>query len=1328
MDLVQKTGNLSIKVINKIPCALFFISIFLLTGDIGAVDSFNVVRSDEKGMVIEFSLPQVTVKEYTVGGEVYHVVRGGGIPVGEEIGYPQVEMFLTTVGIPPDSRVHAVLTPQKTEVLKRLRLLPVRVDERAEVRDYSPDYRRGGKYPARILEVSEPGFIRRQRVVSMKIYPFRVDPLTGDVEVVHKARIELRFTGGSGYRSDPGVLEESFEGIYRNVLLNYEEAREWKLRTPRTGVRQPSPFFEGEWWLKVVVSDEGMYRVTYDDILDAGLNPSMIDPVTFQMFYGGGRELPWGVADSRPELEETAIEVAGAGDGSFDPGDEVVFYGQSLLRWEPQDTYLRHRYDSSNCYWLTWGNPDASPLRMVTIDGTPGVGVEVVEYRDNKHVEQDHIYATEEFAYTRVVPDDWVWDNISGTVGEPITRSYTFQLDEVAGGGMDSLRLEVYGQPGTVSHLIEVSLNGVRVRDISFSGPYSHNTSWFSLPIDLLNGGSNTLTLHLPRNTSALAQDAIYMGWFDVNAVYTLGSAGDGLIFNGQSGTGSFRYRLGDSSASSPHLYLVSDPYAPSAITNFSVEGDDLVFELPGASMPDRIIFLDRDNLRKPQSITVVDNLTLRSTGNGADYIVITSPELEGEAQEIAMYRAQGLGLMTMVITADRIFNEFSWGISDVTAFRDFLKYTFESWEIAPTMVLFLGDGHYDYKNFTSAGRNKLNPLPPHISNDLVIEDWFVRFDSDPNPDMIYGRIPVRTSQEARVAVQKIIDYETDPEFGSWKSRAILVADDYFTESRRCESLPHSEQTEEVDERLPTGMERIKIYMLEYPFDPPETGFEKPDVTEEILKEWNRGALLINFVGHGSYRTWAHEKAFHMPDDFPRLDNGVRLPMIIAASCEIGRFDDPAFDGMIEDMLKTPGKGAVASFSATRATFSSPNKIVNNNLIEELFSDPVESPYLGEAAVTAKIRTGGSNASRYTLFGDPATKLALPGVDLTFTDTPDSLRPLGLVSLSGEIRINGMVAEEVEGFAEVRVFDPPVRKVFDECTSQQSFMTAGNPLFNGVVSVNEGRFTTTFRVPSNVPSSLPADTTALNNARIYTYLDWADGDGYGAVDSIDVSLAASPVEDSIAPTIKLTLNGRELTGGDDLGIGQEVLIEIYDESGVNITGSPGHQILAEIDGGSVREDMTDEFRYDVDSYQGGSVGYTIPALEPGEHRFNFRASDNALNIAHMEINLDVFSEAEVKLSEVLIYPNPFRDNCYFTFEVTQPSEIMIKIYTVAGRLIQRIERSVGSGYNQIEWNGRDWRGDQPANGVYLCYVRARSVSGEGGVREDEQLVKALLSR
>ncbi|HLF14428.1 MAG TPA: FlgD immunoglobulin-like domain containing protein, partial [Bacteroidota bacterium] len=79
------------------------------------------------------------------------------------------------------------------------------------------------------------------------------------------------------------------------------------------------------------------------------------------------------------------------------------------------------------------------------------------------------------------------------------------------------------------------------------------------------------------------------------------------------------------------------------------------------------------------------------------------------------------------------------------------------------------------------------------------------------------------------------------------------------------------------------------------------------------------------------------------------------------------------------------------------------------------------------------------------------------------------------------------------------------------------------------------------------------------------------------------------------------------------------------------------------------------------------------------------------------------------------YPNPFGRATYFTFEHNQTSavDVEVKIYTVAGRLINSLEESgFDDRFVKIRWDGRDREGDEVANGVYLYKVIARTVDGK----------------
>ncbi len=76
---------------------------------------------------------------------------------------------------------------------------------------------------------------------------------------------------------------------------------------------------------------------------------------------------------------------------------------------------------------------------------------------------------------------------------------------------------------------------------------------------------------------------------------------------------------------------------------------------------------------------------------------------------------------------------------------------------------------------------------------------------------------------------------------------------------------------------------------------------------------------------------------------------------------------------------------------------------------------------------------------------------------------------------------------------------------------------------------------------------------------------------------------------------------------------------------------------------------------------------------------------------------------------MLNYPNPFAEQTSFSFHLTQPAEVRIKIYTIAGRLIKTVEPGWASaGFQQLFLDGLDNDGDRIANGVYLYKVFAKN--------------------
>jgi len=120
------------------------------------------------------------------------------------------------------------------------------------------------------------------------------------------------------------------------------------------------------------------------------------------------------------------------------------------------------------------------------------------------------------------------------------------------------------------------------------------------------------------------------------------------------------------------------------------------------------------------------------------------------------------------------------------------------------------------------------------------------------------------------------------------------------------------------------------------------------------------------------------------------------------------------------------------------------------------------------------------------------------------------------------------------------------------------------------------------------------------------------------------------------------------------------------------------------------------------------------SLKQGEHSLDVFAKDSSGNYFDASVRRTVFFTYTVNdLASVYNYPNPFSSQTYFTFELRgehKPTEITIRIFSIAGRLIKEIQFSGGDfaiGFNKMLWDGKDQDGDPIANGLYLYKVIAK---------------------
>ncbi len=1171
---------------------------------------------------------------------------------------------------------------------------------------------------ARLLR---PFSVRGREFSALRVYPVVGNTMYGAVEIT------VRFTGGQpvsgSFSSDPII-----EKLSRAVVVNHQQMKQWpKARKPSRKVSSTGPFGLTSDWYKIKVNRSGLYKVTGAQLRSAGLILGSISSDHLHLFNAGGRQLEVPNDRPRPDFQEVAIIVEDGGDGSFDNQDYFLFYGEALNRWwyRPNDSvgYYKHHYDTDNVYWFTASESiGSSGRRMFAVNGAPN-GLEdtvFTTYRRYVHSEQDTLLSKDNSGHIR---DYYRW-----YASDAMSQSIYISANDVVAGEIAEVRIVADLPWSTDSYSLKVAGDP--------ASKISCDDSSCTFAVNSLREGLNRFSIDFSiGGTHRPFLDYIELGYFA-----ELAPRSDRLDFYLAPYDGRASIELIDNFSSEPIILDLADPRKPVRVQGFSRGGGLVTI---GIDMTlNRIAHYYASTIERvlaPQSIEQRSPTDLRSGNTQADLIIITPEVFSDAMQEYIDYR-EADGWSVRIITTEDIYDNFSYGLFDPVAIRDFLKYAYETWpEPSPAMVLLVGDGNYDYLNIM--GHDAPNYVPPLIheydkafaysdDNYVYFGDYgFLDGDTSYNEgadrglDMLTARWTVRNTSEIQHITSKTKRYESPTNFGLWRTTVTLVADDEFAGQRTSE-LIHTGQIDTLGMFfLPSLYTRDKIYAIEFPF----VNDRKPGVNDAIVNAINDGRLVVNYVGHGNPGLWAHERIFTVADDLPRLNNYDRLPLVIAASCAIGFYDEPEGAAMAEELLTHTSGGAIAIISATRLVWSSPYKRFNQTLFDVLFSG--EDLTICEAMFTTKMlhqlwaggpTTQTNNDRAFIFLGDPLLNLARPRLHVDYTSSPDSLVALQPVTVSGEIVDDAGNPVSGNGLLDIRVFDSDQQKHYVSSEyggtgGVLDYAVDGAAIFRGSAPVVDGRFSFEFVPPLDIGFG-------GERARIMGYASLDSVDAADIVDSIYVAESLAEITDTTGPQIRYGLAGRDdFVDGDPIQPGDIILITLSDPSGINLAGGLGHGISLEIDGQSDRVmNLTGEFEYFTGDFTSGSVEFTPDSLEPGRHRFKIKAWDNANNSATVEFTAELAAADGPVISDLLNYPNPMRETTRFSFYALRGLEsFSIEIFTLSGRKIKSYsQNSLLPGYHdEFEWRGEDSGGDRVATGVYIYKATARPQDG----REEVEL-------
>lgn len=767
-----------------------------------------------------------------------------------------------------------------------------------------------------------------------------------------------------------------------------------------------------------------------------------------------------------------------------------------------------------------------------------------------------------------------------------------------------------------------------------------------------------------------------------------------------------------------------------------------------------------------------IANQDLHADGQ-ADLVIIipASRTLLKQAQRLKEFHESHDGMRVNIVAADQLYNEFSSGTPDANAYRRYLRMLQDRAATEadmPKYLLLFGDCVWDNRMLT-ADCKRFDPddfLLVYESENSFSETVCYAGDSwmgilaegagsDARrelQDVGVGRFPVTTVAEAKIMVDKTINYSKNQNGGAWQNTIMFMGDDGNDNihMKDVDSVANS-----VGRDYPNFLIK-KVMWDAYTRESSATGNTYPEVSKIIRQQQANGALVMDYGGHGSATLISHESVLGLSDfSESRTSN---LPLWVTAACDIMPFDGVT-ETIGESAVLNEKGGAVAFYGTARTVFTSANKYINHAFMKRVLSLQDGKPIaLGEAHrlaqndvmlgtnryptptredpnKTSPEQDNSENHLQYSLLGDPALSLNLPTAQVV-VDEIDGVAvgsgTMPTVKAGSVIKMKGHVAG-VEGFN--GVVTATVRDTQEEITCKLNntsgdgaevafkYLDRTKTLYHGSDSIRNGQFELTFAVPKDINY---ADGQGMIN--LYALNTDKTIRANGSCDQFIVGGSAEAKNDSVGPSIYCYLNSPSFVDGGNVNSTPYFVAEIKDKDGINAAGSGiGHDLQLVIDGDMAKTyTLNNNFSYDFGTYTSGSTFYSIPELEEGPHRLQFRAWDIQNNSSTAVLHFNVVKGLRPQLFNIGVTNNPARTSTTFIIShdrMESNMDVVIELFDAAGRQMWRhAESGVSStGNYTVDWDLSVDGGRPLQTGVYLYRVKVSS-EGSSYVSKTKKLI------
>ena len=838
-------------------------------------------------------------------------------------------------------------------------------------------------------------------------------------------------------------------------------------------------------WVKVATDTNAIYRLTFNDLQEMGVDVSNLSSDHLNLYgYPAGSLNKAHASGSTYDLQKMAILVDDGGDGTFDAGDFLLFYGQSAVSWQSAaDSSMFNHSTNPYCnkvyYYLR--TDDTDPKRVKTLDFSSQTPTDTITSLTYTYLHEKELYNPLHSGLT------WMGELFSDTT----ERTFTVDLPGyLVKGGKMYLKI---GAGGTERSYFTIYVNGQAVDSIytiAITHPVIdiYRTQYDTIDLPDLDNHSEIKFVYNKPNDSAFA----YLDYFELN-LNTMTNIPDPVKTTEIRSTQAFEqgthlYRF-TNTQSFNFVWDITDPLEVSSM-KIDRSGDTLSFidnrsgrnymlynYAPGYYVNDhtgllrkKIYLVGDNNLPTPELIGRIDNQDIIGTPT-PNMIIITTETLQDAAKKLAQLHTDKDNLKVDIFLTNQIYNEFSGGRTDPSAIHNLIvqKHNQASKKSKLQYILLLGQASFDYRGIEYP---EIEQVPTYetknsfsMINSYATDTYLATINDTILP---IGRIPARTADEAEAVVNKIIDYQTGSDLTTWKNSAIMVADNSVYGVFMQDSDAISDSILSYDYNL----NQSKLYLSLFP----DVNGEYPQVKQKLINRVNDGVFYVNYTGQGGPNQLATEDIFSI-EDAKALENTNRYPLWVNASGGTAKFDDPEQQSVNAALVMNSLGGAIAAIGNSAPNYNSVNFALNSNMMTYLFDKNNKQRTIGDAYAYAVNNNISSQRAIWTLLGDPALKPAWPdyGVETTkvngedISSFNDTILPGSLLTLEGNIVDNGgNIVTDFTGKVRATVYDMPYTKetIEGENDPVKEITLYDSLLAMNCIDVKNGHFIGNVRLPA----------------------------------------------------------------------------------------------------------------------------------------------------------------------------------------------------------------------------------------------------------------------